>query len=280
MILVLGATGTVGQETVKALKRKGVPVTAASRDPKGASEVLGVPARLWNWEEPSGFASALVGIESLFLLTPPGTMKDLPYATLAIAAAESAGVKKIVRLSVIGASKNASSDAYKIEQLVEASGLKFVHVRPTFFNQNTDEGMLSSVKAGLIALPTGDGRTSFIDARDIGAVSAEALSTSAWDGQGLELTGPAALTYADQARILSEQTGLKVAFKDLTTEEFKTLWLKNSVPAAYVDFMATLYGFVKAGYMAGLADGVKTVLGREPISFEQYAKDYAAKFRA
>jgi uncharacterized protein YbjT (DUF2867 family) len=280
MILVLGATGTVGQETVKALKAKGLKVSAASRQPQRATEVLGIPARAWNWEEPGSFPAALSGIDALFLLIPPGTMKDLSYAPSAIAAAKAAGVKKIVRLSVIGAAKNPSGDSYKIEQMVEASGLKFVHVRPTFFNQNTDEGLLPGIKAGHISLPTGEGKTSFIDARDIGAVSAEALGTDRWDGQGLELTGPSALSYGDQARILSAQAGIKVAFHDVSPEAFKAAGLKSGMSEAYADFMVGLYGFVKAGYMAALADGVQTVLGREPISFEQYARDYAEKFRS
>lgn len=279
MILVLGATGTVGAETVKALKAKGVPVTAASRDPKKATDLLGVPAVAWDFEVPAAFPAALKGIESVFLLTPPGTMQDLAYATRTLEAIKGSSVKKIVRLSVIGAGKNTGTDAHAIEKLIEASGLKYVHVRPTFFNQNTDEGMLASIKAGVIALPTGEGKTSFIDARDIGAVSAEALTTDKWDGQGIELTGPEALSYADQARLISEKAGIKVAFKDLTVDEFKAAWKANGVPERYVEFMAGLYGFVKQGYMAGIEDGVKKVLGREPISFAKYAEDYAEKFK-
>ncbi len=280
MILVLGATGTVGSETVKVLKAKKVPVTAASRDPKKAEASLGVPAVEWDFEKPAGFAAALKGVSTLFLLTPPGTMKDLAYATAALDAAKAAGVKKIVRLSALGAEQNPEGFLAKVEKLVEGSGLAWVHLRPTFFNQNSDEGLLDGIKAGVIALPTGDGKTGFIDARDIGAVAAETLSSSKWDGQAIGMTGPEALTYSDQARFISAATGRTVVFKDLTVDEFKAAWKSYGILAGYIDFMADLYGFVKAGYTAGLADGVQKVLGREPIKFEQYAKDYAVKFKA
>jgi uncharacterized protein YbjT (DUF2867 family) len=280
MILVLGATGTVGQETVKALKAKGVKVTAGSRDPKKANAALGVPAIAWNWEEPAGFVEALKGFDTLFLLTPPATTTEFAWASSAVDAAKKAGVKKIVRLSALGSDQNAETVHYKVEHAIKASGLAHVFLRPTFFHQNCDEGLLAGIKAGFIGLPTGEGKTGFIDARDIGAVAAEALSTSTWDGQGINMTGPAALTYGDLARILSEKSGHKVEFKDLTTDEFKAAWTKAGVPQHYVDFMAILYGFVKAGYMSGLADGVKKVLGRDPISFEQYATDFAGKFKA
>jgi uncharacterized protein YbjT (DUF2867 family) len=280
MIFVTGATGTVGQETVKALKAKGIRLKVGSRDPKKAEAQLGVTAVAWDWEKPETFAAALSGSETLFLLTPPGTTKELAYAGSAIEAAKKAGLKKIVRLSVIGVEHNPESDHFKIEKLIEASGLKYAFVRPTFFDQNCDEGMLDGIKAGSIALPTGEGKTAFVDARDIGAVAAELISTSTWDGQGITVTGSEALTYGDMARILTEQTGVKVVFKDLTTDEFKAAWKSYGIPEHYVNFMAILYGAVKAGYTATVADGVKKVLGREPIKFAQYAKDYAAKFKA
>lgn len=280
MILVLGATGTVGTETVKALKAKGVAVTAASRDPKKAAADLGVPSVAWDFEKPGEFPAALKGVTALFLLTPPGTLQDLRYAETILAAAKAAGVKKIVRLSALGAEGDPEGMLYKIEKMVEASGLAYVILRPTFFDQNSDEGLLAGIQAGVIALPTGDGKTCFIDVRDVGAVAAETLTSSKWDGQIIGMTGPAALTYADQARILSAATGLKVAFKDLTLDEFKTAWKSYGILEGYIDFMGALYGFVKAGYTAHLADGVQKVLGREPISFEQYAKDYAGKFKS
>lgn len=279
MILVLGATGTVGHETVKALKAKGVAMRAGSRDPKKAEALLGIDAFAWDWEAPQSWAAALAGVDSLFLLTPAGTTKDADYGIAAVEAAKQAGVKKIVRLSVIGADQDPASAHARVEKAVEASGLKWVHVRPTFFAQNCDEGMLPGIKAGSIALPTGEGRTPFVDARDIGAVCAAALCKPDWDGQALSLTGPRALTYGEVAAILRESTGLKVAFKDISTDEFKAAWKSHGVPEHYVEFMAKLYGAVKAGYVAPLADGVRKALGRAPIDFEQYAKDYAKAFQ-
>ena len=57
-------------------------------------------------------------------------------------------------------------------------------------------------------------------------------------------------------------------------------WKSYGILDGYIDSMAGLYGFVKAGYMATPVDGVQQVLGRSPITFEQYATDYAAKFKA
>lgn len=281
MILVLGATGTVGSAVVEALKKKGVAVKAASRDPKKAEAQLGVPAVAWDWEQPAAFAAALQGVDALFLLTPPGTLEELRYGLAAVEAAKAAGVKKIVKLSAIGVEQQPESAHRKIELAVEAGGFAWTFLRPSFFMQNLNEGSLQGIReAGAIFLPTGDGKTGMIDARDIGAVAAEALTRSDLDGQGLTLTGPEALSYAQMAEQLSQATGKAIKHVDISPDDFKAALVKAGVPEHYAGFLVNLYGFVKAGYTAALTPTVQTVLGRPATAFSHYAKDYAGVFKA
>ena len=183
MILVTSATGTVGSEIVKQLKAQGLAVTAASRNPAKAQADLGVPAVAWHWDQPRSFGEALAGVHTLFLGTPPGTTEELAWGLAAVEAAKAAGVKKIVKLSAIGVENMPDSAHRKIELAIEAGGFEWFFARPSFFMQNLNEGMLQSVKAGVIALPAGDGRTGFIDARDIAAVFVEAIKGHGLDGQ-------------------------------------------------------------------------------------------------
>jgi uncharacterized protein YbjT (DUF2867 family) len=143
-----------------------------------------------------------------------------------------------------------------------------------------NEGMQAGVKAGVIGLPTGDGKTGFIDARDIGAVAAEALTRSDLGSQGLTLTGPEALSYAEVAAILTQALGRPVRHDDISPEAFKASLLGYGVPEHYADFMNVLYGFVKQGYVAATTPAVQQVLGREPIRLAQYAQDYKAALNA
>lgn len=277
MILVTGATGTVGAETVKALKAKGQAVKAASRDPKKAEGALGVPAVEWNWDQPAGFAAALAGVDTLFLLTPPGTTKDVEYGLAAVNAAKAAGIKKIVKLSAIGVERDPSNPHRVVELAIEAGGFAWTFLRPSFFMQNLAEGGSYSIKAeGAIYQPTGDGKTGMIDARDIGAVAAEALTRKDLEAHGLTLTGSEALTYAEMAAQISAATGKPVKHVDVSPEDFKAGLLKAGLPEHYAAFLVVLMGFVKAGYTAQVNDEVKNVLKREPIKFAQFAKDYAA----
>jgi uncharacterized protein YbjT (DUF2867 family) len=281
MILVTSATGTVGSEIVKQLKSQGLAVTAASRNPGKAGTDLGVPAVAWHWDQPSSFGEALRGVHTLFLGTPPGTTEELAWGLSAVEAAKAAGVRKIVKLSAIGVENMPDSAHRKIELAIEAGGFEWFFARPSFFMQNLNEGLVQGIRAGVIALPAGDGRTGFIDARDIAAVVVEAIKGSGLNGQGLTLTGSEALGYVDVAAELTRATGKAVRYDDVAPGAFTEAMLAAGMPRHYAEFMTVLYSqVVKNGFASTVTDNVKKVTGKDPIKLSQYAKDYAAAFKA
>jgi uncharacterized protein YbjT (DUF2867 family) len=280
MILITSATGTVGSEIVKLLKAAKLPLTAASRNPAKASAELGVAAVAWHWDQPQAFADTLIGVETLFLGTPPGSPDELSGGLAAVAAAKEAGVKKIVKLSAIGADKMPDSAHRKVELAIEASGLQWFFARPGFFMQNFNEGMRKDVLSGVISRPAGDGRTSFIDARDIAAVLVEAIKGDALNGQALALTGSEALSYAEFAKVLGHAIGRPIRYEDVPAADYKAGLLAAGVPQQGADFMTTFYDqAVRKGFAGAVTDGVKKATGRDPIKLAQYAKDYAAAFK-
>ena len=280
MILVTSATGTVGSEIVKQLKAQGLAVTAASRNPAKAGSDLGVPAVAWHWDQPRSFGEALSGVHTLFLGTPPGTTEELAWGLSAVEAAKASGVKKIVKLSAIGVENMPDSAHRKIELAIEAGGFEWFFARPSFFMQNLAEGMLQSVKAGVIGLPAGDGRTGFIDARDIAAVLVEAIKGHGLDGQGLTLTGAEALGWVDVAAELTRALGKPVRYDDVAPADFTAAMLAAGMPKHYAEFMTMLYDqVVRKGFASAVTDNVKKITGKDPITLAQFAKDYAATLK-
>ena len=281
MILVTSATGTVGSEVVKQLKTLGLPLTAASREPAKAQASLGVPAVAWHWDQPKEFAAALKGVRTLFLGTPPGTTEEKAFGLAAVAAAKEAGVKKIVKLSAIGVENMPDSPHRQIELAIEAGGFQWVFLRPSFFMQNLNEGLLHGIKqSGTIALPAGDGRTGFIDARDIAAVAVAAIHGDLLNGQGLTLTGSESLGYVEIAAQLGKAIGKPVRYDDVAPADFTASMLQAGMGKHYAEFMTVLYDqVVKKGYVSIVNDNVKKITGKDPILFAQYAKDYAQAFK-
>ena len=276
MILVTGASGTVGSEVVKSLVSAGAKFKAGYR-----SRPQNVPDRVESvaidFDKPETIRPALAGVESLFLLSnavaPERNVVD---------EAKRAGVKRIVKLSVYGAAQEGFTFAKwhrAVEKHVEASGLAWTFLRPTGFMQNFANYMADSIrKESAFYTAAGNGAGSHIDARDIGAVAALALTRDGHEGKAYELTGPEAVTYDQAAAILSRAVGREIRHVKITPEQLRQGALAMGMPPAYVDALVDLDRAYAAGTLAGVTPAVKELTGRDPITFEQFAKDYAARF--
>jgi len=146
-----------------------------------------------------------------------------------------------------------------------ASGMRWTILRPHVFMQNLLGQARAIAHEGRIVGGSGDGRIPFIDTRDIAAVAAVALTRPGHDGQKYILTGPEALSYSDIARILSGVIGRPVEYHDFYDEARD----RN-----------TLAAHQRAGGKTAMVhDTVRRILGREPRSSAEFAKDHARIFR-
>src|SRR5262249_45499806 len=104
MILVTGATGTVGSEVVRQLVAAGKKVRALARDTERAGKQLGAGVELvrGDLDRAETPEPALRGVERLYLL-PPLDTQMVRLEEVAIAAAQRAGVRHVVKHSNMGA---------------------------------------------------------------------------------------------------------------------------------------------------------------------------------
>ena len=279
MILVTGASGTVGSEVLKALQGSGAKVRAGYRTrpqniPKGV-ESVGL-----DFDSPETVAAALMGVETVFLLS-----NMVEPEKKVVDEAKRAGVKRVVKLSVNGAADEAFTFARwhrGVEKHIERSGLRWTFLRPSGFMQNFFNYMGDSIrKQSAFYTATGTkGAGAHIDARDIGAAAARVLTGSGHDGKAYELTGPKAIGYDEAARILSQAAGREIKHVAITPEQFREGALAMGMPAPYVDALVDLDRAYATGALTQVTPAVKDLTGREPIRFEQFAKDYADRFRA
>ena len=278
MILVTGASGTVGSEVVRQLSKSGVPFRAAYRDPGKAP--IGLAAVAADLNDPKTLTAALRNIEALFLVSPSQPALELN----ALAAAKDAGVKHIVKLSVWGAEGEDFSFARlhrPVEKAIEASGLSWTLLRPNGFMQNMATYNGAGIRAqGTFYGSTGDARSSSVDVRDIAAVAVAALTQPGHAGQTYTLSGPEALTCSEIAAKLSATTGREIRYVNLTDEQLKQGMTAAGIPGAYADMLLDLNRYYREDHASRITDDLKRVTGREPISFDQYAKENADAFRA
>ena len=275
-ILVLGASGTVGRHLVRTLVAAGAPVRAASRSGRPVEGAEGVA---FDFAERSTWEAAFDGIDRVYLLAPTGTL-DVKATLEPVVAFAAARNVKVVFQSVMGADADDSIPYRQVELAIERAGGPFVILRPNWFADNFHTFWKAGIDHGRIALPAGDGKTSFIDARDIAESAAAALGTDRFDGQAFNLTGPAALGYAEAAAVLSELLGREVAYAAVDDDAFVAILTGAGVPESYARFLATIFHPVREGWTATVTDAVETLTGHQPRPVAAYAGDNRAALAA
>jgi uncharacterized protein YbjT (DUF2867 family) len=129
--------------------------------------------------------------------------------------------------------------------------------------------------AGELALPVGDLRQAFVDADDIAAVAAAALTGDGHAGQRYELTGPRALSFADALEIIARASGRPVRFRG-TAEDYLAAQAALSAPAEQARQEIEAFASLRKVGDAQPTGVVRQVTGREPKDFERYAAEAAA----
>jgi uncharacterized protein YbjT (DUF2867 family) len=266
-ILVLGATGHVGRPLVKDLIAKGEAVKAASR---AGQPVEGAEGVAFDLAKPD-FGTLFAGADRLFMMLPSG-YTDSKGLLLPIVNAAAARKVKIVFMSAFGADADDSIPYRQVEIAVEKSGVPFVILRPNWFADNFHIFWKHGIDHGQISVPAADGKSSFIDARDIAASAAAALTSSRFDGKAFNLTGPAALSYGEAAAILSGVLGRKIAYQPLDDAAFTAMLTGAGVSADYAGFLAMIFQPVREGWTARVTGDVKELTGRAPRSLRDYAE--------
>ena len=188
--------------------------------------------------------------------------------------ARSLGVDHLVLLSIQGAEQNPVVPHAALERWLRRSGLSWTFVRASFFMQNLTTVHVADIRdRNEIVLPAGDGATAFVDVHDVAAVSAAALlDPAAHRHRAWTPTGPQALSYAEVADVLSTALGRPVGYTRpgvLTYARHARTVLDMKTGMVLVT--TAIYTAARMGQADGLTNDVLTVLGRSPISFEEFA---------
>lgn len=279
VILVTGATGTVGSHVLAELAgraaRKDLNLRAAVRDLSKFALVPGADPVLFDYAKPETFPGALNGVDSVFMVAP-FTPDGVEQAKAFIKAAKTAGVKQIVKLSVIRSVSEITVGRWHaaIDQALKDSGIAWTILLPGGFMQNFLEGSAPRPD-GTMCLPVGDAKAAFIDVPDIAAVAAKALTETGHEGKEYTLTGPAAISHAEVAAEISKAAGRQIRFVDVPEEAAKKAMLDAHMPPWLVDVLVELSAWTKANGGAQVTNTVSELLGRPARTFAQFAKDNA-----
>lgn len=290
-VLVSGATGNVGRAAARALLDVGVAVRALATAPDEARARIGSSSPLltivpFDFENPATYAAAFAGATALFLMRPPA-IGDASVITRVLDAAYESGVRRVVFLSVQGAEQNPLVPHHAIEKHLKALAkahptFSYTLLRSAFFMQNLSTTHAPDIRElSEILVPAGNGRTAFVDARDVGAAAALVLTEgepAPSANHAYELTGREALTYDEVAGIMTRVCGRLIRYNRPGLLRFYRAMRRRGYARGYVAVMMALYSNARLGLAAHLSPDLETLLGRPPMMLAPFVREMVGVF--
>ncbi|MEC3914561.1 SDR family NAD(P)-dependent oxidoreductase [Nocardia sp. CDC160] len=283
MIVITGATGTIGSEIVRQLAERGVKVRAVSRNPEAARLPEGVEVVRGDYLDPASMAAAFDGAQAAFL-NGQVSIDDTDTDTALIAAARAAGVPRLVKLSAIGTGDTLlgpfATWHMPGEKAISESGAAWTILRPSSFASNT-LSWAEPIKAGQpVPNMTGTGAQGVVDPRDIAAVAVEVLLSDEHAGRIYTLTGPEALSVPEQAEILGAALGRRLEVADIPFDQVKAALIAAGRTETFAERATAGNAFVRRGGNTTVTRDIERVTGRAPRTYADWARDHAHLFTA
>ncbi|MFG2816747.1 NAD(P)H-binding protein [Streptomyces sp. NPDC048410] len=284
-ILVTGATGNVGRQVASQLLTTDVRVRALTRSPAAADLPDRVEVRQGDLSVPRDLEEAVRGTDAVFLMWPFHTADRAPAVVDALAP----HTNQVVFLSS-GAVRDGLTPGQQphpvgrchraVEHLIEHSGLRWTHLRPSTFAANTlwwaDQIRSGDVVRGAYgAVPMAP-----LHEADIAAVAVRALTEDGHDKAAYTLTGPDVLTQAEQVHIIGEALGRPLRWDELSREAARRrLLADDAFPDSFVNVLLDTFAEMLDTPRPVTTTTVEELTGIPARPLSHWAVDHAVDFR-
>ena len=285
MILVTGATGKTGSATAKSLSDMGEKFRVLIRNEakKQELESLGAEVIIGSIENVEAVEQSMDGIDTVLILLP-NSEGQLKLEKQLVDSAKQSGAKKIVKMSSIEATPDATSPILKLhlesEEYIKQSGLSWTMVKPNFYMQNLLASAGTIKDQGKIFLPMGEGKTGMIDTTDVGKVLAKVLSEDGHESMNHEITGPEILSFYEVAEIFSQVLGTEVDYVDVPLAAYKETLGQFLTNQWHLDAVIDLFKGIAEGGIEEKTDTFNALMGDAPKSLAQFVTENSFIFKA
>ncbi|WP_157551231.1 NmrA family NAD(P)-binding protein [Nocardioides jensenii] len=269
-LAVTGSTGALGGDVARLLAdlEPRLIVRDASRAPSIAGSTLAVAS----YDDREASASALRGVDVLFMVSASESRTRREDHRTFIAAAASAGVGHLVYTSFAGAAEDATftlgRDHHDAEAAIRESGMRFTLLRDNFY---LDVLPFFADESGAIRGPAGQGRVAAVARADVADVAAVVLGAPEEHlDAAYELTGPEALTLDEVAARAGTVLGRDLRYVEETLDQaYGSRRAAYDVEQWQLDAWVSTYTAIADGSTARVTDDVERVVGRPARTLEQ-----------
>jgi uncharacterized protein YbjT (DUF2867 family) len=283
MILITGASGTVGKAVLQEVSRKQSNSRAMFRSKEEAAKAPpGCQPVLADFSDKPSLRKALDGVTAVYLVCSPiPQLVELESNVLDVC--KETGVQHVVLNSALGAGdfpKSFPSWHRKVEDKLKSTRISFTILRPNGFLQNIVAFNAPSIRSqGAFYAAMGDAKVSYLDVGDIATVAAKALHAGAHAGKTYELHGPEAISNQELAKRISCIAGRTVNYVDIPESAQREALLGLDMPEWQVNALLDLQQYYKQGGGAKTDGLLKSLIERDPVTLDQYLSANAREFR-
>lgn len=233
-IAITGATGQLGRLVVNKLKSKvsADDIVALARSPKKTAN-LGVTVREADYDKTRTLDQALVGVDTLLLISASEIGKRAAQHRNVIAAAKKAGVKWMVYTSLLHADTSPldlAEEHLATEAALKHSGIPFTILRNGWYTENYTGSISGALKGGAFFGCAGDGKISSATRADYAEAVVVVLTGERHQGKIYELAGDEAYTLSELAAEISRQTGKNIPYKNLSEADYAAALISFGIP--------------------------------------------------
>jgi uncharacterized protein YbjT (DUF2867 family) len=283
MILITGASGSVGKVVLQEACRRESKVRAMYRSKEEAAKApSGCEAVLADYSDKQSLGNALNGVKSVYVVCSP-IPQLVELESQMLDACTLSGVKHVVLNSALGAGDYAKSFPgwhRKVEDKLKTTGMGYTILRPNGFLQNIVAYNAPSIRAqGAFYAAMGDAKVSYLDVGDIAVVAVKALEGGAHAGKTYELNGPEAISNQELAKRISKAAGRTVNYVDIPESAQREAMRGLGMPEWQVRALLELQQYYKQGGGAKTDGLLKTLIERAPMTLDQYLTANAREFR-
>jgi uncharacterized protein YbjT (DUF2867 family) len=283
MILITGASGSVGKAVLQEAIRKQSKVCAMYRSKEEAAKApAGCEAVLADYTDKQSLRKALDGVNSVYVVCSP-IPQLVELESNMLDASKEAGVKHVVLNSALGAGdypKSFPGWHRKVEDKLKGMGLSYSILRPNGFLQNIVAYNAPSIRTqGAFYAAMGDAKVSYLDVGDIAVVAVKALEGGAHAGKTYELNGPEAISNQELAKRISRVTGRAVDYVDIPESAQREAMLGMGMPEWQVTALLELQQYYKQGGGAKTDGLLESLIERTPVTLDEYLTANAKEFR-
>ncbi|QXZ10647.1 SDR family oxidoreductase [Comamonas sp. Y33R10-2] len=265
-IAVTGATGQLGRLVIEGLRAKvsATNIVALVRTPSKAVD-LGVEVREADYARPETLSQALIGIDTLLLISSSEVGQRVSQHRNVIEADKTAGVKHVVYTSLLHADHSPlglAPEHLETENLLKASGLSYTILRNGWYTENYTMSVGAALAMGTLIGSAGEGKIASASRADFADAAVTVLTTQGHEGKTYELAGDSAYTLAELAAEISRQTGKEIPYTDLAPANYSAALRKAGVPAPWPDALPAIDVLVSKGALFDDGRALSKLIGR------------------